>query len=90
MPPRADAGIAQLHSARRLTRREMDVVTLICRGLKNEAIARHLHLTNATVRFHIRNIHRKTDTGDKLDLLLLVWHLSGGPLDVSESIHPDR
>lgn len=87
MPPRAEFGISRLNEEQRLTARETDVVTLICRGLKNEVIARQLHLTNSTVRFHLRNIHRKTDTCDKLDLVLLIWQLSG---DGSVDLKPDH
>jgi len=90
MPPRADVGIAELHTHRRLTARERDVVALICRGLRNDAIARQLQLTNSTVRFHLRNIHRKTETSDKLDLLLLVWHLSEQVLGAPPTGPPER
>lgn len=90
MPPRAEVGIARLNAAQRLTARETDVVTLICRGLKNEVIAQSLHLTNSTVRFHLRNIHRKTETCDKLDLVLLIWRLSSGGSDHANPDHRQR
>ncbi len=57
----------------RLTSRETQVLCLICMGHKNSAIASVLGLTTATVRFHLFNIHGKTNTGNKIDLVLKIW-----------------
>jgi DNA-binding NarL/FixJ family response regulator len=50
-----------------LTQREHDIVRLIDGGLSNKEIARHLHISDATVKNHIHNIlaklhvHRRTE-----------------------------
>jgi DNA-binding NarL/FixJ family response regulator len=49
-PWRADVG---------LTERELEVVTLLCQGLSNAAIARHLWLTEKTVKNHLHHIFTK-------------------------------
>jgi len=42
-----------------LTAREREVLHLLARGLDNQAIARHLHLSAHTARTHVGNILRK-------------------------------
>ena len=62
----------------RLTARECEVIRLICRGMKNAAIAEALGVSIPTVRLHIGNIHRKIGTADKTGLVLAVWAWSLG------------
>jgi len=52
------------------------MIALICRGMKNAAIAADLGVSGATVRLHIRNVHRKVKTGDKVELVLKLWDWS--------------
>lgn len=73
LPPGAEPSIRRFADSHDLTRREREVVTLICCGYKNENIARALKLSPPTVRFHMRNVHRKTGTSDKLDLVIRIW-----------------
>ncbi len=42
----------------KLSKREKEVLSLICRDFKNEDIARHLYLSVHTVRTHRNNIWR--------------------------------
>jgi NarL family two-component system response regulator LiaR len=42
-----------------LTRRELEVVRLLARGWDNQRIAGELHISEHTVRFHLRNIREK-------------------------------
>lgn len=49
----------------RLTRRELEVLTLVADGLSNQAIARQLHLSESTVRVHIFNILGKLGLEDR-------------------------
>jgi LuxR family transcriptional regulator, regulator of acetate metabolism len=42
-----------------LTRRELDVLRLVVRGLTNSAVAAELVISRATVKFHVTNILRK-------------------------------
>jgi DNA-binding NarL/FixJ family response regulator len=73
LPPGAQPAICSFAANFDLTPREIQIVTLICCGLKNETIARSLRLAIPTVRFHLRNLHRKTGTSDKLDVVLHIW-----------------
>lgn len=56
-----------------MTPREKTIISLVCRGLKNKCIATSIGLSEPTVRFHLRNIHRKSSTCDKVDLVLQIW-----------------
>jgi DNA-binding NarL/FixJ family response regulator len=48
-----------------LTSREAEVLTLLAAGLSNAEIARHLFLSNATVKTHINRIFAKTGARDR-------------------------
>jgi DNA-binding NarL/FixJ family response regulator len=50
-----------------LTRREAEVLALICAGLGNAEIARRLHLSVATVKTHVNRIYAKTGVTDRAD-----------------------
>ena len=43
-----------------ISRREMEVLKLICRGLTNQAIAEALFISRHTVKDHVKHIMRKT------------------------------
>lgn len=73
MPPGAESAARQLAAHRNLTSRESEIVSLICRGMKNSSMASELGLSTPTIRFHIRNLHKKLGTSDKLDVVLSVW-----------------
>jgi DNA-binding NarL/FixJ family response regulator len=42
-----------------LTRREIDMLKAVARGLSNQAIGKEMWVTEQTVKFHLRNIYRK-------------------------------
>jgi len=44
-----------------LSRREIEVVQLLCEGLSSKEIARHLHISAKTVENHRYNIYRKCE-----------------------------
>jgi DNA-binding NarL/FixJ family response regulator len=44
-----------------LTERELNVLRLVAGGLSNRGIGGRLHLSETTVKFHLRNIMRKLD-----------------------------
>lgn len=52
-----------------LSRREEQLVELICWGLTNKEIALRLHLSEHTVKNHIHNILRKTGAAGRVDLV---------------------
>lgn len=51
-----------------LTKREIEVVKLICLGKKNKEIAKSLNMALSTVDFHRGNIYNKTQTGNSAAL----------------------
>ena len=53
-----------------LTPREFQIAELICQGLRNSNIAKHLHISPGTVKTHTRNIYRKTHVKSKIAMLL--------------------
>ena len=44
-----------------LSRREVEIVQLLCEGLSSREIARHLHIAAKTVENHRYNIYRKCE-----------------------------
>jgi DNA-binding NarL/FixJ family response regulator len=42
-----------------LTPRELELVKIVAQGLRNQAIAKHLHIQEGTVRIHLHNIYDK-------------------------------
>lgn len=50
-----------------LSPRELDVLTLMARGLRNKEIAFELHITERTVKFHANAIYRKLDVGGRTE-----------------------
>jgi len=49
-----------------LTRRELDVLELMAKGLSNRAIADELGLSHRTVGHHVSRVHRKVDAPNRL------------------------
>jgi NarL family two-component system response regulator YdfI len=53
-----------------LTAREREVLTLICTGMKNKAIADSLFITETTVRHHLTSIFEKLKVNSRLELVV--------------------
>lgn len=53
------AGSEILMDCSQLTARETDILQLLCKGTQNKLIAHRLHLSENTVKTHIRSIYRK-------------------------------
>lgn len=53
-----------------LTRRELEVVTLVAIGLNNKAIAARMKISNTTVRHHLTSVFDKLGAHDRLELLI--------------------
>lgn len=66
-----------ISDTRKLTDREKEVVLLISKGLKNDAIAKYLNLSKSTIETHRKNIRKKLKlTGnDSLFAFALVFSL---------------
>jgi len=56
-----------------LTKRELDVLGLIARGLSNVEIAEHLHVSMATIKTHIGHLLAKTETRDRAQLVIIAY-----------------
>lgn len=61
----------------RLTPREYEIVTLICKGMKNKQIADALSITIGTVKVHLMHIFEKTGVKDRFELALEAHKLIG-------------
>lgn len=56
----------------RLTKKEVEVVELILKGLTNDAIATTLEITPRTVKAHVGSIFSKLHVNDRVGLILLL------------------
>jgi DNA-binding NarL/FixJ family response regulator len=52
-----------------LTPRELEVMGLVVSGLRNETIAKELHISEGTVKVHVHNIYDKLQLDGRLALL---------------------
>jgi len=57
--PKEFAKESTLHTEEKLTTREFEILDLISRGLGNKDIGSKLHLSEYTVKFHVKAIFRK-------------------------------
>jgi two-component system, NarL family, response regulator DegU len=66
-PLRAAAEIrdAKRPGQHQLTRRELEILTLVAEGLPSGEIARRLWITEQTVKFHLSNIYRKLGVSNR-------------------------
>jgi DNA-binding NarL/FixJ family response regulator len=53
-----------------LTRRERDVLALMCEGLSNKAISRRLGIAPTTVKVHVSKILRTLNVSNRLNAVL--------------------
>ncbi len=62
---------AVMESWRRdLTPRECQVAVLVSRGLSNKEVARHLGVSDGTVKLHVHNIFQKLNVKNRHALIL--------------------
>jgi len=71
------AEFLQRKEVSRLTPRERQIVSLICRGMKNKQIAENLRITPGTVKVHLMHIFEKTGLKDRLALAVHARELVG-------------
>jgi DNA-binding NarL/FixJ family response regulator len=57
--------LATEHSS--LTDREFEILRLVASGATNAEIARQLWITQQTVKFHVSNVYRKLDVGNRTE-----------------------
>jgi DNA-binding NarL/FixJ family response regulator len=56
--------------ADQLSRREQEVLTLVCQGLANKQIARMLDISERTVKVHLGNVFRRIGVADRTSAAL--------------------
>lgn len=56
-----------------LTEREWEVLTQVCKGLKNKNIADNLFISETTVRHHLTSIFEKLNVDSRLQLVVLAF-----------------
>jgi len=59
--------IAVMSEDTALTTRELEVLRLVAAGSTNGEIARRLWVTEQTVKFHLSNVYRKLDVGNRTE-----------------------
>lgn len=53
-----------------LTKREMEIVELVCLGLRNRQIAERCALTEGTVKIHLNSVFRKLGVSSRAELIV--------------------
>ena len=53
-----------------LSRRELEVLTLVAQGLNNRAIAETLFISENTVKNHVRNVHEKLQVHSRMEAVV--------------------
>ena len=53
-----------------LTPRELEIVKMVAKGLRNKAIAEQLAISEGTVKVHLHNIYQKLNVDGRLELVL--------------------
>jgi two-component system, NarL family, response regulator DegU len=56
-----------------ITRREVEVIAMIGKGLKSKIIAERLRISEATVRHHLSSIYGKLGVDDRLNLVIYAF-----------------
>jgi DNA-binding CsgD family transcriptional regulator len=89
-PPAAESGADSSAdwSARlaTLTRRELEILTLLSDGLSNKALARELKVSENTVKTHLANLYAKLGVRRRVEAVLAARKLG---LDHSSRSHPN-
>lgn len=60
-----------------LTERELDVLQEVARGMSNKQVANNLHISEETVKVHIRNILRKLDVRSRVAATVMYFEHKG-------------
>lgn len=64
------AGEAAGQGAAPLTPRELEIVRMVAKGLRNKEIGRQLAITEGTVKIHLHNIYQKLEVDSRIGLTL--------------------
>ncbi len=58
-----------------LSKREKEVLGMLCRGFTNCDIAERIGVAYPTLRCHVRSVYRKLTCCNRVDLILTLLHL---------------
>lgn len=64
-------------SSLKLTPRESQLVTLLCRGLRNREIAQEMNVTEGTIKVYLSRLFEKTGVRDRFELTMLTFRNNG-------------
>jgi DNA-binding NarL/FixJ family response regulator len=67
-------GEEDVPQSRRLTPRELEVLALLARGLKNAEIAEQLFISERTVKFHVGSILAKLEAQNRTEAARIAVH----------------
>lgn len=70
----------QRSSGASLSAKERRIVELLVAGLSNRAIAKATNRTEATVKYHLKNVFHKLGVNSRVQVILLSVTSSGKPL----------
>lgn len=70
IPPEVAARMAEFAPRQDLTPREIEVLTLVARGLSNRDIARAIGRTQETVKAHLKNVMEKLGVGGRTEAVM--------------------
>ena len=65
-----DRESAEREAEETLTPREIEIVRMVARGLRNRAIAERLAISEGTVKVHLHNVYEKLGIDGRLELVL--------------------
>jgi len=68
-----------------LTAREREIVSLVAEGRSNKEIARHLGVSDGTVKIHLHNIYRKLEVSNRTSLSVLALSYPNHPPGIQKS-----
>jgi len=57
-----------------LTRRETELLQLLCSGKSNQELANALFVSINTVKTHLKNLYLKLDVGNRAEAIIRVQH----------------
>jgi DNA-binding NarL/FixJ family response regulator len=74
IPPGVAGRLAEFTPRTDLTERELEVLQLAARGLRNRAIAKAIGRTEATVKVHLKHVMTKLDVADRTEAVTAALH----------------
>ena len=83
--PAENAASAPTEQSVKLTKREIEVLTLVIEGMSSKEVADQLFVSKRTVDFHLANIYEKLNVSNRVQAFreatrrgLIPFHIIGG------------